>query len=217
MATRDRLVYEGGRRARRIAIALGEELREARLIAGLTQVEVGRAVGISGAQVSRIERGLVPGVQLQTFCRLLAVVGRELSARSYPAGPPVRDKAHLALLESLRERLPPTLRMRVEVPLGLPGDQRALDARIDGTGVVVAVEAETRLRDMQAQLRAAVLKGQDSGSDRLILLVKGSRGNRLALRESLPLLAATFPVSNRAALAALAAGRDPGGNAIVVL
>jgi hypothetical protein len=79
------------------------------------------------------------------------------------------------------------------------------------------VEAETRLRDMQAQLRAAVLKGLDSGSDRLILLVKGSRGNRLALRESLPLLAATFPVSNRAALAALAAGRDSGGNAIVVL
>lgn len=217
MATRDRRVYEGERRARRIAISVGEELREARLLAGSRQVDVGRAVGISGAHVSRIERGLVRGLPLSMICRLLAVVGRELSARSYPAGAPLRDKAHLALLEALRERLPPTLRMRVEVPLGLPGDQRALDARIDGAGLVIAVEAETRLRDMQAQVRAARLKQQDAGIDRLILLVKESRGNRIAVRESLPLLTATFPVSSRAALAALAGGRDPGGNAIVVL
>jgi transcriptional regulator with XRE-family HTH domain len=217
VATRDRLVYEGERRARRIALLLGEELREARLAAGLRQVDVGRAVGISGAHVSRIERGLVRALQVSMICRLLAVVGRELSARSYPAGPPLRDKAHLALLESIRERLHPTLRMRVEVPLGLPGDQRALDGRIDGTGMTIALEAETRLRDIQAQVRAAVLKQQDAGIDRLLILVKGSRGNRLALRESSGLLAATFPVSGRAALAALAAGRDPGGNAIVIL
>jgi transcriptional regulator with XRE-family HTH domain len=217
VATRDRVVYEGRRRARRITTLLGEELREARVVAGLRQVDVGRAVGISGAHVSRIERGLVRGLQVSMICRLLAVVGRELSARSYPAGPPLRDKAHLALLEGIRERLHPNLRMRVEVHLGLPGDQRALDARIDGAGMTIALEAETRLRDIQAQVRAAVLKQQDAGIDRLLILVKGSRGNRLALRESCGLLAATFPVSGRAALAALAAGRDPGGNAIVIL
>jgi hypothetical protein len=47
--------------------------------------------------------------------------------------------------------------------------------------------------------------------------VPGTRTNRSVLREFRLALAANFPVPSLVALEALAAGRDPGGNAIIVL
>jgi hypothetical protein len=62
-----------------------------------------------------------------------------------------------------------------------------------------------------------MLKLRDSGFDRAIILVAATRANRLAIREVGSGLRANYPVSSRAALLALAAGVDPGGNALIVL
>jgi len=62
-----------------------------------------------------------------------------------------------------------------------------------------------------------MLKLRDSRFDRAVLLVADTRTNRLALREAARALAANYPVATRAALAALADGRDPGANCLVVL
>lgn len=179
--------------------------------------DLGRAVGLSPAQVSRIERALAPNVSVLQLAGLSAAVGLDLAVRAYPAGEPIRDAAHLALLDRLRARLHRSLAWRTEVPLPIPGDRRAWDAMIRGPGWLLGVEAETRLGDLQALERRVALKQHDGGVDRVVLLLGDSRHNRSLLREHGNALAARFPVPGRRALELLAAGVDPGGSAIILL
>ena len=203
--------------ARRALAGLGEELREARLGSGLTQTAVGDAVGISHAEVSRIERGLARRVPYETLARTAAVLGLDLPLRAFPAGEPIRDAAQLGLLARLRALLKSVLRWRIEVPLRIPGDRRAWDAVIEGPGWRVPVEAETRLRDVQALSRRLALKKRDDRTDIVVLLVAGTRHNRHVLRLARADLAEDFPCSGRDALAALANGRPPPSSSIVLL
>lgn len=99
----------------------------------------------------------------------------------------------------------------------MPGDLRAWDAALNNTECEIGVDAETRLRDFQVVDRRIMLKLRDSGYRRAILLLSPTRANRDALREHRQLLSANYPVTGRVALAALRAGRDPGGNAIIVV
>ena len=62
-----------------------------------------------------------------------------------------------------------------------------------------------------------MLKLRDSGFERAVLLVAETRSNRQALRECRSQPRRELPVPTRAALAALAEGRDPGGNCLVIL
>lgn len=217
MVSRERRFDRARRLARQWLLRFGEELREARLGAGLTQREVGRLAGISHSEVSRIERGLAPHVAYETLVRLGAVVGLDVPLRVFPAEDAVRDSAQLALLAGFRRLLPRNLGWRTEVPLDVPGDRRAWDAIVDGPGWRMPVEAETRLRDVQACSRRIALKRRDDGRDAVILLVADTRANRRALRLAAADLAAEYPVPGHAALAALAAGRQPEGGAIVLL
>jgi transcriptional regulator with XRE-family HTH domain len=197
-------------------IELGAQLRHGRGGASLTLRDLGAAVGLSGAWISRIERGLASDVGIVQLSALMAVVGLDLSERAYPFGSPLRDAAHLALLERLRSRTR-GFRWETEVPVDRPGDLRAWDAMLRGAGVRIAVEAETRPRDVQTLDRRIQLKVRDSLVERVILLVAATRSNRTVLRELRAALAATYPVPAAAALAALAAGRDPGGNSIIAM
>ncbi len=197
--------------------ATGSELRTARVAAGLSLGAVGRVVGLSHSQVGRIERGVHPSVSVIQLARIGSVVGLDISVRMYSNGSPLRDTAHLALLSRFRDRLPAMLVVRTEVPLSLPGDLRAWDLVVAGAGEPIAVEAETRLADIQALERRLALKARDSGMSRVLLIVSASRTNRLAIRESHASLMASFPVPGRAAMAALAKGRDPGGNALILM
>jgi hypothetical protein len=144
------------------------------------------------------------------------VLGLDLSIRSYPAGSPVRDKAHLALLGRLRSQVHPSFGWAAEAPVAGTGDLRAWDAML--TGVVrVGVDAETRLSDIPALQRREELKLRDGTVDRLVLLVSATRHNVAVLREHRAALRATVPLDNAAVLPALRAGTDPGGNGLVIL
>ena len=99
----------------------------------------------------------------------------------------------------------------------IAGDLRAADAVASIPGCRIVIELITRLVDFQAQSRAAMLKQRDLQADRLMLVVLGSNANRRALRSAGGSLLATFPIATRDALAALADGRDPGGNAVALL
>ncbi len=215
MPPRERLVDRGTRRARLARGEMGRELREARLGAGLTQQALGHAVGISRSEVSRIEAGVRATVSIERLAQLLAVVGMELSVRAYPAGSPLRDAAHVTLLNRFRGRCAASWRWAIEVPVGLPGDLRAWDAQLVGAETRIGVEAEMRLRDVQALQRRIAGKRRDGGVDRVILVVADTRSNRAALRAAGEYLAASYPCPEADALAALAAGRDPGGDAII--
>jgi transcriptional regulator with XRE-family HTH domain len=93
MATRERPVDVGIRRAATIVSTLGNEIHEARLQRGLSQDSLTKATGMPQAKVSLIERHLLVGASIEDFARLFAVVGMQLSAKAYPGGTLVRDIA----------------------------------------------------------------------------------------------------------------------------
>lgn len=216
MPARERAADRGARIARRAVRELGEELRRARIAAGLSQASVGRALGVSRTTVGRLEVGVANSVSLILLSRALAVVGMELSVRAYPKGSPLRDRPHAQLLDRLRVKLHPTLRWRTEVPFPNAGDLRAWDAVIGGVRWRVGVEAETRPRDGQELERRLATKRRDGGMDGLILLLSDTRSNRAFLLDRVSFRDA-YPSPAREALAALAAGQMPPGDAIILL
>jgi hypothetical protein len=102
------------------------------------------------------------------------------------------------------------------MPMPIAGDLRGADGMIVAANGSILVEAETRLTDLQAVERKAMLKKRDIGADRLILLIADAPNNRKVLALH-PELRERFPIGTRKCLAALARGGDPGGDSLVIL
>lgn len=217
MAGRERTLDRARMRAGQSLLRTGQEIHVARLNAGLTLMDVGRAIGRSHTEASRIERGLAPHVPFETLVVAAAAVGLDLPLRTFPAGEPIRDRAQLGLLAKLRAALGPGLTWRTEVPIDVRGDLRAWDAAIGGRGWTVPVDAETRLYDVQTHTRRLALKRRDSGSEVVVLLVADTRHNRTVLRVAQAELAADFPLAGASILSELAASRRPAASGIVLL
>lgn len=207
----------GRRVANRLRAQIGEDIRIARLAAGLSQSDAGRAVGMSHAQLGRIERGVLRDLTVDQACRAAAAVGLRLTAKTWPDGDPVRDGGQLGLLGRFRARLPVEATWGTEVPLPIPGDRRAWDAVIGLASRRAGCEAETSLRDMQALERRAALKLRDGDVDVLILLVADTAANRQVLRVHREVLRTLLPMDGREVMASLRAGLLPGANGLVVL
>ena len=218
MTTRQRAADIGAERGRYLRNLLGRELRQARIDRGLTQRGIGKAVGLSGPQVSRIERADAAAVSVDQLARLLAVVGMELSAGAYPGGQAIRDEPQVRLLARFKERIHPSVRWSTEVPLPGARDQRAWDAMVSfGSVWRYGIEAETGPRDSQALIRRLRAKERDGSVDGVILVLPSTRRTREFLAAARPSLEPVFPVDGRRALGLLSAGADPGGSAIVVI
>jgi hypothetical protein len=173
-------------------------------------------LGISHTQVQRIEAGAASHVDIDLLARFAAVVGCELSMGIHPVGPPVRDKAHLALLARFAARLHRLLDWRTEVPMPIPGDMRSADGTVTAREFSAIVEAETRVDDIQAAERRLRSKQRDLGVPRAILLVADTRHNRHVI-DGVPDLRREFPIDTRHCLLALGRGEDPGGECLVIL
>lgn len=217
MATRQRPVDAGTERGRAILAQLTREARTARRDRGLSLADVGRAVGLSQATMTRFEHGNARDIGMVRMSRILAVVGLQLGVRAYSGDGPLRDQAHVRLLGSLRDALHPILGWSLEVPLPVAGDRRAWDAVIRGPSWRYGVEAETHPTDLQALLRRIELKRRDGGLDGVVLLLPATRHVRDVLRGDPALLRSAFPVAGREALACLTGGRDPGGGSVIVM
>jgi transcriptional regulator with XRE-family HTH domain len=196
-------------------VDLGRALRDARLGAGLSQQTVARRTGTSQAGLSRTERGR-RSATLDDLAVLASAVGLDLVVRLFPGPDPVRDLAHVRLLARLQVELP-GLEWSTEVPLPIPGDQRAIDAVVQVSGSRVGFELETRLVDAQSLVRRLALKQRDAGLTAMVLVLPDTRSNRTALAASAATLRAAFPRSTREVVAALRAGQAPLGNGILVV
>jgi transcriptional regulator with XRE-family HTH domain len=217
MPSRYRRRDRGAHHADQLNRRLAEELRNARLSAGLSLRAVAAAAGISPAQLHRMECARNRTVSVRSLSIVFAVVGMRLSARPYPEGPPLRDAAHARLLARFASHLPPAIRMRAEVPLGPSGDLRAWDAELCAGSDTCKLEAETALQDLQATDRRLALKMRDGGVDRLVLLVADTRRNRRVLREFRGLIMARYPLDTRSVMRSLRRGHLPGQSGVVVL
>lgn len=209
-----RMIDEAIRRADAQRRKLGEELRDARLAAGLSQSAVARVLHCAASTVSRIERGRVRGVALESLMCHAATVGLVLRSDLLPLGAPLRDAGQLRVLNRLEPHVRAPFRWALELPVA-PNDLRAFDAAALKPGCRIGLDVWSRVRDVQAQARASLRKQLDAGVDRLILVFADTAANRRAVREAGAALRRAFPLSSRQILAALRAGEDPGANGIV--
>ena len=205
----------GARRSRALRLRIAEELINATEAAGLSRRLIARQVGVGHETIARLLRGEIATTTIDLVARVAEVVGLQLAATLYPNADPVRDRAHLALLERFRRRLA-RIRLKFEVPIPIAGDRRSGDAVIDFGAVDALIEAETRLSDVQLIERRASAKQRDLGLSRLILLVSDTRHNRAVLRLH-PELRSRFPIDTRLCLSRLQRGEDPGGDCLVIL
>lgn len=213
----DSPIRQAARLAAWVLRDIGRELRVARILAGLTQVEVARRLGKSGSCISRVEHGLVPGINMIELFRHAAIVGLKPYLKLFPLGRRVMDGPQLALWERFRIRLADAWQVALEVAVPLPGDLRAADAVISIPGCRCMVEVITRLADFQAQYRAATVKSRDLGVDFIIFVLADTATNRRILREAGVAATDAFPLRTSEALRALGAGVSPGANAIILL
>ena len=193
-----------------------DDLVRSRLGSGISIREVARRIGVSADRIIRAEGGDPSALTIDLVARIAPVVGLQLAISMFPNGDPVRDRAHLALLDRFRRRLDPRLTWHTEVPMPIAGDLRSGDGWIAGSFGSILIEAETRMTDVQAVERKANLKKRDLGADRLILLVADTPNNRGVL-DLHPELRERFLVGTRKCLAALGRGEDPGGDGLVFL
>jgi hypothetical protein len=164
-----------------------------------------------------MELGQTRAVSIERLAAVAAVVGLELAVRAYPTGRPIRDAAHAALILRFRGVCHSRFGWRTEVPMPIPRDLRAWDVVLELGSVRVGIEAETRVRDIQALERRTALKLRDSAFERAILVLADTRSNRRVVRETASLIAASFPVSSAAAIRALQSGSVPEANALVFI
>jgi transcriptional regulator with XRE-family HTH domain len=217
MATRTRATDEARRLWLRTATLIGDELRAARLIAGLTQAQVAAALGISQAEVSRRERGRAPRLRGVDLAVHAAVIGLKLWVRLFNVGAAVRDDAQARYIAAFLSRIGEAWRVILEAVVPIPGDLRAADILLISGHLRIVVEVITRLADAQAQIRAAQLKARDLDATRLVIVLAATHANRDALNSVRDALGRAFSLDTRGVMAALAAGRDPGRDAIVLL
>lgn len=216
MPAQQRLHVIGLQQADAVTRRLGREARGLRLGAGLTQSALARVLGCTRQWIGDFELGRLRVVELRRVTRLFTFLGHKVVVTTYPTGEPLRDEGQVRLLERFNARLSPRWRRFTEAAMPNPGDLRAWDELLRGP-VMIGVEAETRLRDLQAIERSISGKQRDSGVDRVVLLVADTRANRRLLQAHTGMLRQSFPLDTRSCLVALAAGRDPGADALVVI
>ena len=200
-----------------MAEEIGDQLRTGRHILGVTQTQLGTAIGVSPSEVSRRELGRSPRLTGQKLAVHAAAVGLKLSVKLFPLGGGIRDAAQARYIAAFTARVGRLWKVALEAPIPLPGDLRAVDVLLSSELARVAVEVITRLSDLQAQIRSAQLKARDIGATRLIFVIAGTHANRNALASARSALVSSFDLDSRRLLADLAAGRDPGRDGILML
>jgi transcriptional regulator with XRE-family HTH domain len=185
MPSGGRFLDQALRRATRIRLTAGEDIRRARLGAGLSQTSVANAARVSQSLVSKVESGTLRSVSLETLVVIADAVGLDIACRAYPGRKPTRDAAHARTLQELLKHVTPPMHYSLEWPLPpLDGirEKRAWDAVLLAPDGMTGVELEMRLYDVQDQTRRLMLKWRDSGVNDLLLLVNDTAANRAVIR-----------------------------------
>lgn len=152
---------------------------------------------------------------LDDLAAVAGIVGLDLVVRLYPGGSPVRDAAHARIMGRLKALLPDRFRLAPEVPIPIPGDQRAVDAVLVDPPLRVGFELESRLLDAQSVVRRVMLKKRDAGLACVVLVLPDTPTNRAAVASGQATLGAAFPLNHHAVLSALRAGESPSADGIL--
>ena len=216
MANRVRTIDEARRTWHRLGDEIGGELRTARLNLGVTQRDVGMAIGASASEVSRRELGQARRLTGERLAVHAAAVGLRVSVKLFPVGGGIRDAAQARYARGLLARIGHAWHITLEAGMPRFGDLRAVDILLVGGAARIAIEVITRVGDLQAHIRAARLKTRDIAATRLVLVVADTHANARTVDALRPMLAADFDLDTRRVVAHLEAGREPPRDALIL-
>ena len=226
-------IRDGDRDLRQTANQFGEEFRELRLRAGVSQAAVARSIGVARSVICRLEAG-DNEVGIRIRARAASLLGATLKLAIYADGDPlIRDAAHARLVEALLALRHRRWQATVEAPVPGPG-RRSTDVRLERGADLVLCEVESRLRRLEEIVREVHDKRESvrtttSPGTRVhaVLVLPPTRHHRSLVRAHPETIRAAFPTRSsdlRAALQApngqwpgdgllwLAAGRTVGGD-----
>lgn len=195
------------------------ELRDARIVEGLSQRQMAEELGVSQAQVWRLEADEV-GVAVTRLSEMASILGLEMAITLHPIGDPVRDKGQQAVGKRFDGVLSPAWWVTSEALLPMPGDLRSWDKLLRLRGqypCLVGVDLETRIRDIQALVRRTRLRERDGGVDHILIVLSDSATNRRLAEELRQALGPAYATPPRAILAALRAGRPLPGSGVILI
>ena len=218
------VINDGDRQLRRTCTRFGEEIREIRLRAGVSQAALARSIGVSRSVICRMEWG-DPDVCARIRARAVTALGGDFRIAVYPGGAPrIHDAGHARIIEAILGRRHPSWRPTVESPVPGPG-RRSTDLRLDRGDDVVLIEVETHIRALEAivregaEKRAAVAEsGPRSQRVHIVLVLPPTRHHKALVGAHPGIIAAAFPTDHDALARALAApDTDWPGNGILWL
>lgn len=140
----------------RLAIEFGRIIRRARRARRATQARVALGAGVSQSEVSRVERGLRPGVRLRTIADICDVLEIDLALRGTSAFHSGRrahdpdrqqDAAHARCSAHVRRRLR-TWIVEQEVEVRLGSARGFIDVLAFRSGTLLIGEIKTEIRDI---------------------------------------------------------------------
>lgn len=215
-------VIAGHREATAIAATLGGTARAARRARRMTLTGLSARTGISRARLSEIERGHGARAPLELWIVIGLALGRPLAvALSRPLGEGhegPRDAGHLQIQEHvLRLAAARGHAGTFELPTRPDDPSRSTDVGIRDArqGIRILAECWNTFGDLGGAVRATNRKVAEAEAtwpdDRIatVWIVRATASNRTLLTRYPHIIAAAFPGSSRAWLAALTAGTAP--------
>jgi transcriptional regulator with XRE-family HTH domain len=202
-------IHDGDRQLRRTCIRFGEEIREIRLRAGVSQAALARAIGVARSVVCRMEQG-DPNVSARIRARAVAALGADFRIAVFPGGVPlIHDAAHARIVEAILRRCHPSWHPTLEAPVPGPS-RRSTDVRLDRGGDVVLMEVETHVCALEAiiregtEKRSAVAAAAGARRIHVVLVLPPTRHHRSLVYGHPAIVAAAFPASDTDLATALA-------------
>jgi transcriptional regulator with XRE-family HTH domain len=197
------------------------ELRDARVSAGLSQAQVAGAIGISQANVWRLEAGKIGDVSVERLSEMASVLGFEISLGLHPVGDALRDKGQLAVGRRFEQLLAGKWRVTDETLLPGAGELRAWDKLLRLVGAsppyLVGVDIETRIRDIQALTRRTRARERDGQVDVILVVLADTATNRRLAPELRSSLGEGYQTSARVLLSGLRSGERLVGSGVVLI
>jgi hypothetical protein len=203
---RTRQQLEADRVARQVRQRLIEDLDRLCSDAGVSHAALSRSACVPSSFLSRVFAGTARP-SLETYARLTAALGADLSARVYPnTGPSIRDRHQSGIIEATLEASHPRWRRFTEVGVRRPA-RGWIDLVLhdDRERLLVACEIESTLWRIEQLVRWSTEKAEalpssslwptmpDSPTISRLLVVRWTRATRTAAADAARQLRVAYP------------------------
>jgi len=214
-------VERGRRRGRLLTARAIDELRTARIVAGLTHAEIAHAIGVDRSIVTRLEHGAFEDLGIVRLSEIASVLGYEVSVGLHPIGDPLRDKEQLACARRFDALISNKWRVTDETLLPGAGEQRAWDKLLrlaDATPRhLVGVDIESRVWDVQAIVRRTRARERDGQVDHILIVLADTAHNRRIVDELRASLGPGYATGSRRLLRGLRVGERLAGSGVLLV